>query len=48
MPNSNIIPTAVSMIRNGINIATFTFDKGYLEIDEFIQVIFDPPLDSWI
>lgn len=46
-PNITILPLAVQMIPNGLNVATLKEGQGQLEIDRYILVTFNPPISHW-
>lgn len=49
-PTSRVIPLGIQMINNGMRIAVFreasAGDDG-LEFDQYIQIMFDPPIEAW-
>lgn len=49
MPEANIIPVALVMAQTGVNIAILGFDEDdNFFIEEGIQAIIDPTIDTWI
>lgn len=47
IPSVRIIPLGLQMIANGIRIGVFKEENNRLEIEQYIQVIFNPPIKSW-
>jgi hypothetical protein len=47
IPNVKVIPLGIQMIKNGMRIGVFRKESGVLEIDQYIQVTFEPPIKSW-
>lgn len=48
MPHMRVVPVAVSMTINGIDIGLFKEDNGELVMEKYIKVTFDPPVKPWL
>lgn len=47
VPDIKVIPLGIQMIENGMRIGIFREAGDHLEISKYIQVEFDPPIESW-